>query len=392
MIRSEVRIRGLVNEVPTWSPQRNGNGQHITYIDISAVDQASKTIRKAQRIRTTDAPSRARQLVRTNDVLVSTVRPNLNAVAIVPHEFDGATASTGFCVLRPRVEAVAPSYLLHWVKSPHFVDEMTRLATGASYPAVTDAMVLDSKISLPPLVEQNRIAAILDVAEALREKRRQAINLMDDLRASIFVDFFGDPGLNSERWPFVTLADLISETAYGTSEKSGATGNVPVLRMNNITLGGDWAFNDLKFMDLQTSAWDRYTVKTGDLLFNRTNSKELVGKTAVFRRGDAMAFAGYLIRVRVNERSDPEYLAGFLNCSYGKRLLRKMAKNIVGMANINAQELRSVRIPAPPIALQKQFASAVHLTLTNREQHVSQLNTLDELCASLQHRAFRGEL
>lgn len=172
----------------------------------------------------------------------------------------------------------------------------------------------------------------------------------------------------------------------------GANGNVPVLRMNNITFGGDWEFGDLKFMDLKRDSWDRYTVRAGDLLFNRTNSKELVGKTAVFRGADAMAFAGYLIRVRVNQHADPEYLAGFLNCSYGKRLVRKMAKNIVGMANINAQELRGIRLPAPPLALQKQFGRAVHQSLVSRDQHVSELKTMNELRTSLQQRAFRGEL
>ena len=99
--------------------------------------------------------------------------------------------------------------------------------------------------------------------------------------------------------------------------------------------------------------------KNGDLLFNRTNSKELVGKTAVFDQVEPMAFAGYLIRVRTNEDGNPYYLWGFLNSAYGKHILKSMCKNIVGMANINAQELQDIEVPKPPRQLQNEYESHV---------------------------------
>ena len=89
-------------------------------------------------------------------------------------------------------------------------------------------------------------------------------------------------------------------------------------------------------MDLSEREHERYTVRLGDVLFNRTNSAELVGKTAIFRETRSMAFAGYLIRLRVTGNNHPEYLAGFMNTPYAKRVLRGMCKSIVGMANINA--------------------------------------------------------
>ena len=118
-------------------------------------------------------------------------------------------------------------------------------------------------------------------------------------------------------------------------------------------------FSDLKYIDLNEKEKTKYLVHKGELLFNRTNSKELVGKTAVFKEDKPMAFAGYLIKLVPNKRANSEFISAYLNSSYGKKLLKKMAKNIIGMANINAQELSSIKIYIPPITLQNQFADIV---------------------------------
>ena len=138
-------IGELVTKVSTWDPTRAPTNDVFRYIDISSVDQEIKAVRDVQQIRTHEAPSRARQLVRQNDVLASTVRPNLNAVAIVPNELDGATASTGFCILRARPDLLFPPYLFYWVRSPAFIRDMSSRATGG-YPAVTDGIIRDSRI------------------------------------------------------------------------------------------------------------------------------------------------------------------------------------------------------------------------------------------------------
>lgn len=97
----------------------------------------------------------------------------------------------------------------------------------------------------------------------------------------------------------------------------------------------------------------------GDILFNRTNSAELVGKTAIFRGVKPMAYAGYLIRLRANEKADPEFVSGVLNSRYGKRTLRGICKSIIGMANINGKEVQAIPIPQPPLPLQREFAVQV---------------------------------
>jgi type I restriction enzyme S subunit len=269
---------------------------------------------------------------------------------------------------------------------------MQRHLHGATMQHVNRNEFLNTKIYLPPLPEQRRIAAILDKADALRAKRRAALKKLDELTQSIFLDMFGDPATNPKGWPIRSIGDLLESASYGTSKKSEASGELAVLRMNNITPTGEIDLSDLKYMNLEKREWERYLVQRGDILFNRTNSPELVGKTAIFRGEKPMAYAGYLIRLRVNDENDPEYLAAFLNTAYSKRLLRGMCKSIIGMANINATEVQAIRVPRPPGDLQREFARRVLSVEQLKSKNRSGLAELDALFASLQHRAFRGEL
>jgi type I restriction enzyme S subunit len=242
------------------------------------------------------------------------------------------------------------------------------------------------------LPEQRRIAEVLDRAEELRAKRRAALAQLDTLTQSIFLDLFGDPARNPKAWPVCPIGDLIESASYGTSEKSRSEGEFPVLRMNNITRNGEMDLSDLKFMDVPQDQRERYLVRVGDVLFNRTNSADLVGKTAIVRDTRPMAFAGYLVRLRVNDQNDPEYLTRFLNTVYAKRMLRGMCKSIIGMANINATEIQAMRIPKPPLGLQRDFSRLIAVVEKLKSSHRVSLAHLDALFATLQHRAFRGEL
>jgi type I restriction enzyme S subunit len=184
-------IGEVVRKVSTWNPSRSSSAEPFSYVDLSSVDQDAKRITCARTTRPADAPSRARQLLERGDVLVSTVRPNLNAVAYVTDEFHGATASTGFTVLRP-ADRIDGRYLFHWVQSPAFVQGMVAMATGASYPAVSDRIVKESSLPLPPIEEQRRIAAILDHAAHLASMRAASLQQLDASEAAQFNALFGN--------------------------------------------------------------------------------------------------------------------------------------------------------------------------------------------------------
>ncbi|MED4367026.1 restriction endonuclease subunit S [Schinkia azotoformans] len=149
---------------------------------------------------------------------------------------------------------------------------------------------------------------------------------------------------------------------YGTSKPATIGGKYPYLRMNNITYEGQLDLTDLKFIDIPDKEIEKCVVRKGDVLFNRTNSKELVGKTCVFNIDTPMVIAGYIIRVKVNEKVIPEYLSTFLNLKYSKNILFEMCKAAIGQANINAQELQDIEIIIPPMSLQLKFLDLLHQT------------------------------
>lgn len=248
------------------------------------------------------------------------------------------------------------------------------------------------EIPLPPMEEQRQIAAVLGAAGALRTKRRQSLAKLDTLTQAIFIDMFGNPVANPRGLAVEPLSKFIDSATYGTSKKAGASGQFPVLRMGNLTSNGQLDLSDLKFVDLSKQDQEKHLVCAGDVLFNRTNSADLVGKTAVYRLDEPMAYAGYLVRLRPTYDLHPEYLGTYMNLPSTKQKLRAMCKSIVGMANINAKEVQRIELPVPPLSDQEEFASRLAQVAMHRLHHARQLDRLNELFASLQQRAFRGEL
>lgn len=289
-------------------------------------------------------------------------------------------------------DRAVPNYVFRYTQSPDYRRWVENSQRAVAQPNINAQQYGALTIPLPPIDEQRRIAAILDHADALRAKRRETLAHLDELTQSIFIDMFGDPATNSKNLEFVAIGDLLDSAQYGTSEKSGAEGEFAVLRMNNITYQGQMDLADLKYTDLPDDKVERFTVRAGDVLFNRTNSPELVGKTTVYRGERPMAYAGYLVRLRVSDGNSPEYISAFLNSRYGKAVLRGMCKSIVGMANINAREVQSIRIPRASTSAQKQFEQRVALVESSKAGHRTALAELNSLFASLQSRAFRGEL
>jgi type I restriction enzyme S subunit len=182
-------IGEVTDSASNWNPNYCPATEFV-YIDIAAIDQVRKRIIGARQMLGSEAPSRARQLIRAGDVLVSTVRPNLNAVAKVPDYLEGATASTGFCVLRPRKTRINSDYLFALVRGAAFIDAMVRQATGASYPAVTDQIVRAWMAPCPPLALQSeyarRVTAILQAQTFGDASLEEMENLFTSLQHRAF--------------------------------------------------------------------------------------------------------------------------------------------------------------------------------------------------------------
>ncbi|MCP1311892.1 restriction endonuclease subunit S [Paenibacillus tyrfis] len=275
-------------------------------------------------------------------------------------------------------------------------DALKKIEDSTPYVTVKHLSVSDIRkiqIRLPSISEQRFIIDILDKAQTLVDKRKQAITKLDELVQVLFLDMFGNPTANQKGYPIGTIKDLIIEAKYGTSKKANeGSGQFPYLRMNNITYQGYMYYSNLKYIDLDDKEQEKYLVQTGDLLFNRTNSKELVGKTAVFDSNEKMAIAGYLIRVRINDKGNPYFVSGYLNSKHGKKVLQEMCKNIIGMANINAQEMQNISILIPPKELQDSYEKKYRAIIQQKEKHFIQLQQLESNFQALLQKAFKGEL
>jgi len=331
------------------------------------------------------------------DVLLAKITPCLeNGKAAVVQNLSHRIGfgSTEFHVLRPR-EGVDARFLFYMIWNPLFRHEASRNMTGsAGQKRVPTDFLTRFKIPLPPLPEQRRIATILDKADAIRRKREEGIRLTEELLRSTFLGMFGDPATNPNEWPIRVMREVVKETQYGTAEKSNSDGTgIPVLRMNNITYGGEIDLTDMKWCEIKDADLKQLTVKRGDLLFNRTNSPELVGKTAVWDRDEPYAYAGYLFRVRFDEKVVlPDYVSAFLNSAYGKKMLFARAKPSNNMSNFSAGEFCRIELPVPEIGLQRRFAKAVVEVKRLKVKRQTGLKDAADLFGSLVQRAFRGEL
>ena len=266
--------------------------------------------------------------------------------------------------------------------------------SGTAQPQITRKSLSHVSVPAPPLAEQERIVKLLDEADELRKLRAEADHRTANLISALFDEMFGDPSTNSFRWPITRAGELMETCDYGTSQKSNEEGRgIVVLRMGNVTVDGVLDLEDLKTVELTDRELAKQRLRAGDVLFNRTNSRELVGKTGMWDgRFEAVA-ASYFIRVRFRaEIEHPQHFVTFMNLPYMKHRLAEIARGAVGQANINSKELQSIEVPVPPITRQQEFAGRVTKFRELEAAQTKSRERLDDLFQSMLHGAFNGEL
>lgn len=302
--------------------------------------------------------------------------------------------STEFHVLRAGKE-VLPGWIYYFISSPTLrKDGKGRMTGTAGQKRVPASFLEQYKIPVPPITVQETIVRTLRKAEKLREIREQANQLTSKIIQSVFLKMFGDPSVNPMRWEIVTIGNIATDTQYGLSKGlSDNPKHAPIIRMNNITFDGYLDLSEIRYVDLSRNEFEKYELHKGDVLFNRTNSRELVGKTGLVTTQTEFVFASYLIRVNTKKNvCTPEYLWAFLNSAHGKKILLRTARGAVGQANINSQELTSIQMPLPAYSLQERFSAFSHNLEKLKLDQIQSSQEIDELFQSLLQKAFRGEL
>lgn len=315
----------------------------------------------------------------SNSVIIGR-KGSINNPLFVETEF--WNVDTAFGVV-PNKEVLCPKFFFLFCKSFDF----TRLDVSVTIPSLRRVDILQIPIPVPPLPVQEQIVSELDLLSGIIEKKREQLKELDALAQSIFYDMFGDPITNEKGWEVKKLGEVCESVSYGTSNSSTENGEYKYLRMNNITYSGHIDITDIKYIDISDDEYEKYVVRKGDILFNRTNSKDLVGKTALFNFEEEMIIAGYIIRVRVNQDSIiPTFVVKWLNTPLMKSYFKNICKGAVNQSNINSKELKNIPISIPPLPLQRQFASKIEAIERQKElikQSISETETLFN--ARMQH-------
>jgi type I restriction enzyme, S subunit len=286
-----------------------------------------------------------------------------------------------------------PGYLVHLLrtKQPHF----ERVARGATIKGITRQVVADILVPLPSLPEQRRIAELLDRADALRGQRRAALAEVESLIEAVFFDMFGDPAANPKKWPRRSLGELMSfgpqNGLYKPASDYGS--GIPILRIDAFYDGMVTNLDSLKRVRLSDNERDLYCLKPGEIVVNRVNSREYLGKSALmppFR--EPTVFESNMMRFDVDRGAlDPVYVVQFLQTAFVKGQILRASKDAVNQSSINQQDVRGLSINLPPLARQREFSTKVDAISRLKASQEGALAALDALFASLEHRAFRRE-
>lgn len=278
-------------------------------------------------------------------------------------------------------------YLYYALKSQQ--ERLFRIRSGACMPNIKKSDLGNFIIEYEEdETRQEEVVKVLEKCELLIEDYNKKLALLDEAVRARFVEMFGDPIENQKNWQVVKIGDIATDVRYGTSKPAVEGGKYPYLRMNNLTVDGGLDLNNLKYIDIPDNEIEKCVVRKGDILFNRTNSIDLIGKTAVFNLLDDMVIAGYIIRIRLNNQILPDVFSQYMNLEVMKKVLRGMAKGAVNQANINAQELQSIKVYIPNMELQKQYVEFKEEIDKSRSRIQKSLEASQELFESLMQEYF----
>ena len=336
-----------------------------------------------------------RGVVRPRDILIVKDGATTGKVSYVGESFPYSPCVVNEHLFRLAVndKKADPIYVFYYLLSPQGNREILLDFRGATVGGISQEFADKVHVPLPPLPEQKRVADILAKADRLRRLRRTARDLSDTYLQSVFLEMFGDPVTNPMGWERATVGDVVAVSQYGTSKKSNSEQRgYPVLGMGNITYSGRIDLTSLSYVELSEEEFETLRLLPGDIIFNRTNSTELVGKTAHWNLELDAVLASYLVKLKLKKKVVPDYFAALLNTRYYKRLFQERCKKAVGQSNISPTLLKEFPMLVPPLAIQQEFAKVVHQFERLRAQQREAQRQAEHLFQTLLDRAFRGEL
>jgi len=341
-------------------------GGEIPFVKIEDLTSAKLYLENTQEKITQEGLENSNAwIIPPNSVLFS-IYASIGEVAI--NKFP-VTTNQAILGLIPKSEIVVPNFLAYSLKK--FGKYLISYNIQSTQKNLTLEVVKNFKIPLPPLSIQQKIVKILDTIQEAIDIHDKIIEKTKELKKSLMAELFkyGAPSFRKGRklkkteigeipedWEVVKLEEVTREIIYGISKKGKKEGKYPVLRMNNLE-DGKINCKDLQFVNLESSEFEKFKLEKGDVLFNRTNSLDLVGKTSLFTLDGDFVFASYLLRIRtIKDRLLPEYLNYYFNFEKTQQELKSLASRGASQVNISASKLSNSPIPLPPLPEQQEIA------------------------------------
>jgi type I restriction enzyme S subunit len=294
----------------------------------------------------------------------------------------------------PDESKVDQKYIYYYMQ----IVDLSDFIRETAVPSIRQSDIADTEIPVPPLEEQEMIVEKLDnIFQRITEIQKaqgQVEKIYQDVAFSFFTSRVRDAETDT-----VETDELIESTQYGSSNATNSEGDgYPSLRMGNYNLRGEMDYSKIKYQDLEDDDFEKYRVEKGDVLFNRTNSKDLVGKMCVYDGGlEDAVFASYLIRVELNEdRVLPEYFVTYMNSHLGEVERQGKLKQAVSQANINATELREMEMAVPSLERQKGIVKSLNYMRSKVDDIKSEVDKkgklIEDMPNSILAEAFKGNL
>lgn len=330
------------------------------------------------------------RIAEKDDILLS-VRAPVGPMNIAPYK---SGIGRGLAALRPKDE-MPPILLMHMIANS--VNKLILKSTGTTFNAIKSADLKNLELKVPPKSQYfkltqklNSLFAKIDAGE---EKLKKVEEQLEVYRQAVLKKAFADTN-----WTTQTIKEISTEVRYGSSKKTNTDGTgIPVIRMGNYDSFGKVDFEKLKYLPRDHNEFPELLLQSGDLLFNRTNSAELVGKTMVWRNNLSKAsFASYLIRVRFKKGMIPEFFCHYVNSPYGRLWIKKVVSQQVGQANVNGTKLKELSVPTTETKKQQEVVSQITIKFKAIEKMKTlvelEYKKLADLKQSILKKAFEGRL
>ena len=273
--------------------------------------------------------------------------------------------------------------------------DLSGVAHQADLPSMKTSDLARLRLPVPPLSEQERIVKLLSEADELRKLRTQADNRTATLISALFHKMFGDPEKNTTCCRSAMLGEIISSTKLGLvrgANEMDDTLPFPYIRMDAILGNGNLILTPIKRVNATAAEVAEFSVRDGDFLFNTRNSRELVGKTALFEGRGTYLFNNNIMRIRFNDSVDPHYMIALFQTSFIKRQLEASKSGTTSVVAIYFKNLSNITVLVPPLPLQKDFTMYAKEIYALQAEQTATRKWLDDLFQSMLHRAFNGEL